>query len=441
MFFPTLVTMVSLVVLNIIDGAFIGHGVGSDALAAVNIIAPLYMIMGGITMMFGIGGSVVASIHLSQGKVKAACLNLTQSLIASFVLGGVIGGIMLCYQEQTALIFGSSTMLLPLAVSYLRWLAIFMPLMVMGHTMLFLIRLDGSPRFAMCVHLQAVILNIIGDYALIYGVELDVLGCHLSIPRMGLEGASLATSVSSSMDAVLGFIYLLFFSKKIYLARMRMTLMSLRLSLRNIAYQIRVGGSAFMNEMAISAMFILGNYQFIRYIGEDGVAAFSIGCYLTPICFMFGNAIVQSSQPIISYAHGQHNQERIMSALKIDLLTGIICGIVGSLFIWFCSGWIASTFLPKGCAAWNLADQGLPLFGTSFLLVIINIVMTGYFQSTEQNARAIFYTILRGFLVLIPCYIVMPMLMGKEGLWLSQSACEFVALLTLLPILRQIVRN
>lgn len=432
MFIPTLVAMVSIVILNIIDGAFVGHGAGSDALAAVNIIAPLYMIMGGISMMFGIGGSVVASIHLSQGKVKAACLNITQSLIACFLLTSVLGGIILCYQEQTAMIFGSSTSLLPLAVCYLKWLALFSPLIVLGHTLIFVMRLDGSPRLAMYTNLLAVILNIIGDYALIFGVELEVSGYHISVPRMGLEGASLATCASSSMDAVIGMAYLLFFSKNIRLTRMRMTLMSLRLSLRNLAYQIRVGGSAFMSEMAVLAMFVIGNYQFMRYMGEDGVAAFSIGCYMTPICIMFGNAIVQSSQPIISFAHGQQNRQRVMTAFRIDMQTGILCGIAGSLFIWFCSGWIANAFLPSDCAAWELANHGLPYFGTSFLLIITNIVITGFFQSTEQNVFAMLYTVLKGLVILLPTYIFLPMLAGNDGLWFCQSACEVIALFLLL---------
>ena len=91
MFLPTLIGMVSMVVLNITDGAFVGHGVGSDALAAVNIVAPLYMIVSGIGLMFGIGGSVVASIHLSKGNVKAANINLTQSVMASVAVGIVLG--------------------------------------------------------------------------------------------------------------------------------------------------------------------------------------------------------------------------------------------------------------------------------------------------------------------------------------------------------------
>ncbi|MCI6403735.1 MAG: MATE family efflux transporter, partial [Prevotella sp.] len=113
MFLPTLVAMVTMVVLNITDGAFVGHGVGSDALAAVSIIAPVFLFIAGIGLMFGIGGSVVASIHLSKGKVKAARINITQSLIGGFLVGCILGGLIVAFQRETCLLFGSSEKLIP----------------------------------------------------------------------------------------------------------------------------------------------------------------------------------------------------------------------------------------------------------------------------------------------------------------------------------------
>ena len=101
MFFPTLIGMLSMVVLNITDGAFVGHGVGSDALAAVNIVAPLFLIASGVGLLFGIGASVVASIHLSKNNIHAANLNITQGIVASYVVGGIIGLLVFCFQEET----------------------------------------------------------------------------------------------------------------------------------------------------------------------------------------------------------------------------------------------------------------------------------------------------------------------------------------------------
>ena len=139
MFLPTLIGMVSMVVLNITDGAFVGHGVGSDALAAVNIVAPLFLIMAGIGLMFGIGSSVVASIHLSKGNNHAANINLTQGILASVMAGTVVGGAVFLFQEDTCRLFGCSDVLLPQACSYLRWIALLMPFNLFGMTGMFMV--------------------------------------------------------------------------------------------------------------------------------------------------------------------------------------------------------------------------------------------------------------------------------------------------------------
>lgn len=103
-----------------------GHGVGSDALAAVNIVAPLFLISSGIGLLFGIGSSVVSSIHLAKGNVHAANLNITQASIASFMIGMILGIVVLSFQREMCLLFGCSEVLIPLASSYLKWIAVVM---------------------------------------------------------------------------------------------------------------------------------------------------------------------------------------------------------------------------------------------------------------------------------------------------------------------------
>ena len=430
MFLPTLVAMVTMVVLNITDGAFVGHGVGSDALAAVSIIAPVFLFIAGIGLMFGIGGSVVASIHLSKGKVKAARINITQSLIGGFLVGCILGGLIVAFQRETCLLFGSSEKLIPLAKSYLVWIASFMPLCIVSNVGMFMVRLDGSPRIAMYLNVTGAVLNMLGDGLLIYGLDIDFGFYHLVIPTFGLAGAAIATSFSYALTGLCTIGYLLFFSKTLQLYRLRMTMKSLRLTLRNLCYQIRIGESAMLGEIAISALIIVGNYQFIRYMGEDGVAAFSVACYMTPIAFMFGNAIVQSSQPIISFAHGRRNEknfdhaQRIRQAMRIDIATAVLCGIGGTLVMIFGADILSSIFLPSGCKAWELCQKGLPLFGVSFVFVVLNLTMIGYYQSTEQASAATVFTLLRGFIILIPSFILMPLWFGTSGLWLSLGFSE-----------------
>ena len=118
---PTVLGMVFSAIFVITDGIFVGKGIGSDALAAVNIAAPFFMIATGIGLMFGIGGSVVASIHLSQGKNKAASINITQALIFSSLIILVMSVLCCLFVEPLAQLLGSSEKLLPLVIEYMLW--------------------------------------------------------------------------------------------------------------------------------------------------------------------------------------------------------------------------------------------------------------------------------------------------------------------------------
>ena len=412
MFLPTLIGMVSMVVLNITDGAFVGHGVGSDALAAVNIVAPLYMIVSGIGLMFGIGGSVVAGIRLSKGNVKAAHISLTHRVMGSVAVGIVLGALVFMFQRETCLLFGCSEALIPLACSYIKWVALLTPFNMFGMTGMFMVRLDGNPKFAMGVNCGIAALNILLDYLLVFPMQ------------MGLEGAAIATLTAFGSGCIPLAWFLLTRTKTVRFRRIKASRTSVALTARNLGYQMKIGASGLLGELALSSTIIVGNYVFIHYLGEDGVAAFSVGCYCLPIVFMIGNAIVQSVQPIISFAHGMNDDARLASARRIAFGTAAITGIVGMLSIWFGAGIIAVTFMEPGCHAYELCRDGLPYYSPAFLFIAVNVVMTGYLQSVEEARKAMVFTALRGFLFSIPCFILLPMVVGDYGAWLALPLAE-----------------
>ena len=161
---PTVLGMIFSAIFIITDGIFVGKGIGSDALAAVNITAPLFLVNTGIGLMFGIGASVVASIHLSHGKVKVARINVTQAVVVSSLL--VIAYILfiLLNAEKVALWLGSSPRLLPLAIEYMHWFVPFLAFSTLLSSGMFFLRLDGSPNYAMVCNVIPALINIGLDY-------------------------------------------------------------------------------------------------------------------------------------------------------------------------------------------------------------------------------------------------------------------------------------
>ncbi|WP_277134579.1 MATE family efflux transporter [Bacteroides congonensis] len=417
---PTVLGMVFSAIFVITDGIFVGKGIGSDALAAVNITAPLFMITAGIGLMFGVGSSVVASIHLSQGKRRVASINITQALVFSTLLILIMSALCFYYIEPLAKLLGSSDRLLPLAVEYMAWYLPFLVFYEILNIGMFCIRLDGSPTYAMMCNAIAAILNIILDYIFIFEFG------------WGIMGAAFATSLGTVVGGLMTLIYLLKFSRSLHLCRIKLSIKSMMLTLRNVSYMIKLGSSAFISEASIACMMFLGNYVFIHYLGEDGVAAFSIACYFFPIIFMVYNAIAQSAQPIISYNFGAGQPDRVRKALLLAIRTALICGISFFIITVLCRQNIVSLFIDRSYAAFDIAVNGISYFGIGFIFFAFNMIGIGYYQSVERGQRAMIITLLRGVAFMLIGFLVLPKILGVPGIWL---AVPFAELLTMLYII------
>lgn len=315
---PTVLGMLFSAAFVITDGIFVGRGIGSDALAAVNITAPLFLINTGVGLMFGVGASVVASIHLSHGKVKTARINVTQAVAVSSLILAAYSLAICLFAPEVARLLGCSQRLQPLVLEYMYWFVPFLPFSALLSSGMFFIRLDGSPNYAMWCNAVPALINIVLDYVFIFLLD------------WGMFGAALATSLGYVVGAAMILAYLSRRRNVIRFCRVKTSRKSLRLTRRNVGYMCRLGLSTFLCEGAIAAMMFTGNYVFIRHLGEDGVAAFSIACYFFPIIFMVYNAIGQSAQPILSYNFGAGRSDRVRSAFRLAMATAVAVGLLFS---------------------------------------------------------------------------------------------------------------
>ncbi|RHJ86659.1 MATE family efflux transporter [Parabacteroides sp. AM08-6] len=414
LFIPTLLGMLSISAVTVADGIFVGQGVGSDGIAAVNICIPMFMLFTGIGLMAGVGSSVVVSIHLSRGKIKAARLNVTQALLFVTIITLLFSILMMCFSRQTALLLGASEHLLPMVTSYLLWIVPSLTFQMWIAVSLFIIRLDGAPKLAMWCSVISALINVVLDWLFIFPFG------------WGVMGAAFATSISIIVGGLIAMIYLLFFARNLRVVAVKWSRNSLRLSLRNIGYQCRIGSSALLSETTLAVLMFTGNLVFMRYLGDDGVGAFGIGCYYIPFVFMVGNAIAQSAQPIISYNFGIGDLERVALTGKISIITALICGVTVMLVFIFCPQVLVGFFLNTADTAARIAIEGFPFFATGFIFFVINLAVIGYYQSLERAKSATFFAILRGFVFLIPCFIFLPKLLGPVGIWLSMPLSEIL---------------
>ena len=420
---PTLLGTLSIAAVTAIDGIFIGHGVGADGVAAVNIAVPIYQIMSGIGLMVGVGCSVAASIHLSQGKAKVARYNVTQAIVSTSILAAVACALVWCFPKQTALLLGSSQTLLPQVKDYLVWIMpsfIFEMWSLIG---LFIIRLDGSPRYAMWCNVINSILNAVLDWVFIFPLD------------MGVKGAAIATAISISAGGVMALAYLLFSKGKLNLIPLKASTKSLMLALRNVGYHCRIGSSTLLGELTLAVFFFIGNQVFMHYLGDNGVGAFGIACYYAPFFFMVGNSIAQSAQPIISYNYGISRWGHIAQARRLLLGTSALFGVAVSLLFIFIPDSLVALFIAPSTPAARIAIEGFPYFAAGIIFFILNVAIIGYYQSIEQVKRATVMVFLRGLVFLLPSFIMLPKLLGIPGIWLAMPLAEALTLAVITYIL------
>jgi len=418
-FFPTVLGMLSVSAVTTIDGIFVGHGVGSDGIAAVNICIPLLMMLTGVGLMIGMGSSVVASIHLAHGKEMAARASITQALLSVSIIGGLVLAAIMAAPEAVARMLGSSDHLMDMTVDYLLWFAPSLICELWLAVAQFALRLDGSPRLAMWCNVVCAAVNVALDWLFIFPLG------------WGVMGAAFASTLACMVGAVIAIIYLMFFARNLRLCQLHITRKGVAFFFGDMAKQCKVGASALLGETTMAVLMFMGNHVFMLHLGDDGVGAFGISCYYLPFVFMIGNSIAQSAQPIISYNFGRGDWNRVHSALRMSLSTALICGIVATVAFTFCPEILVSLFLPLQERAAGIAVEGFPYYSMGFVFFVINLAVIGYFQSLERVRPSTVFALLRGFVFLIPSFCLMPRLFGVEGIWLAMPLSEITTTITL----------
>ena len=414
--FPTVMGMVFSAVFIITDGIFVGRGIGSDALAAVNLTAPLFTLGTGLGLMFGMGGSVVASVNLAQGKRRVAQINITQSLFVPALLIVLLSALLILCHKPLLLLLGTPPELMVPAREYLVWFTLFLTPLAVFNILMFIVRLDGAPRFAMACNIMAASINIVLDYLFIFEFG------------WGLAGAAIATGVGYIAGSGVMLRYMLRSSRTLHFVKLKTSYKSLRLTARNLGYMTYIGFPALLSELAISCLMIVGNYTFIRYTGKDGVAAYSIACYIFPIIFMVYNGIIQSAQPIISYNYGARRPERVKKTIRLA-----VCYAEGIMVLGFC----IFEFFPGQVLGLFSASQAMLTIGIPamriiclhFLLAGTSIVLSSVFQALGNGLFSLIVSVCRQLFVLLPAAWLLAQTGSVNNVWWAFLIAEFVSIL------------
>lgn len=408
-FFPTMCAALSTSVYILFDTIFIGQGVGSKGLTALNILLPIYSIYFGTGLLIGIGGSTLMSIEKGRERLDKANKIFTLSFILGLILATIYCIIGFVFLEEIALVLGATKEIMPFVKEYMVVVVIGTIPFVMGSVMAPFIRADKAPKKAMFAVIFSGFLNIILDYIFVFPLD------------MGMRGAAIATVFSYTISCLILLTHLLSknntlrFKKDFY-------------KLSYITRIFKCGLPSLFIEVSLGFVIFIFNIQILKIIGDDGVTAYSIISNTGIIAVALFNGISQTIQPLISINMGANLKERATRLRNLGLFTALVIGVAFFILCIIFPEQIVRIFVNPNNEVLAIAINSIRIYSIAFIVMGINMVSGAYFQSIELAKESFIIAFCRGLLFVSICVFILPIFLGINGVWLSVPIGELLTL-------------
>ena len=409
---PAVGTMLFTSIYGIVDGLCVSNFVGKTAFAAVNLIMPLPQLLGTIGFMLGTGGSAIVGITLGEGDQKKADRYFTMFLLAAAISVSVLAVLGLVLLRPIAILLGAKGELLDYAVRYGRILMVSLPTFALQNMFQSFFVTAEKPHLGFYFTVAAGCTNMV----------LDVL--MVGVWSWGVKGAAIATFISQIIGGILPVFYFLDRSNtsRLHLCRTQFYVKVLLSACVN-------GSSELMTNLSMSLVNILYNYQLLRFAGEDGVAAYGVIMYASFLFVAVFVGYAVGSAPIVSYHYGANNRKEVNNLYRKSLkLIGVVAvGMtIGSMFI---IPHVARFFVGYDENLLILTTRAFRLYGLSFLIMGFNVYASSFFTALGDGVTSALISFLRTLLFQVAAVLLLPLLLGIDGIWLAVTAAELAALL------------
>jgi len=411
-FVPAFVGVFVNALYNIVDRIFIGQGVGAEALSGISVIFPVMLIMMGFGMLIGIGTGVYVSINMGRKQMDRAEQTLGTGFSLMLVVSFVIMAATYILKEPILRSFGSTEETFQYANDYLNIILAGTPFMVIGFSLNNVIRSEGNARIAMVSMILSAGTNLVLDPIFIFVLDL------------GVKGAAYATIISMF---VLMIWVLAHFRGKRSVVKLRNQ--NIRIKWDILLEIVAIGMAPFSMQIANSFVQGLLNKKLIEFGGDLAVGAMGIINSVVTLVIMAIVAVNMASQPIIGFNYGAKSVSRIKDTLRISLIAASLIAIVSFTFIESIPGVIVRLFNNDSQQLYDISIKGLRLVILAFPLVGFQVVASHFFQAVGKAKLAMFATLFRQVIMLIPLLFILPEYFGIEGIWLSYPVADTMSAL------------
>ena len=409
--FPSIVMMVFTSIYGVVDGFFVSNFAGKTAFAALNLIMPFIMILGGMGFMIGTGGTALVSRIIGEGDKEKACKYFSLMIYFTILLGTVLTAIGLIFTRPVAILFKATPEMLPDCILYGRIVIAFtVAFMLQNVFQSFLIAAE-KPKLGLYITVAAGVTNMILD-ALFVGVF-----------KWGIAGAAIATGISQCVGGILPLIY--FMRPNSSLLHLRKT----RLELKPILRACGNGSSELMSNISASLVSILYNFQLMKFIGENGVSAYGTLMYVQFIFVAIFIGYSIGCAPIVGYNYGAANHAELKNMLKKSTILMGSSGIVLSALALILTVPLAKLFVGYDPELYELTCHAFRLFALSFIPAGFNIFASAFFTALNNGIVSAAISFLRTMIFQTASVIILPIIFGVDGIWFAISAAEVFALI------------
>lgn len=408
---PSIVMMIFTSIYSVVDGFFVSNYVGKTPFTAVNFITPFLMIIGAIGFMFGTGGSALISKTMGEGDKNKANQLFSLFIYVTIICGIIISALGMVFIHPIAAALGAEGEMLKNCVTYGRIILIAMPFFMLQFEFQSYFATSGKPQLGLFVTLAAGLTNII----------LDAL--FTAVLHWGLVGAAAATAFTQAIGGIIPLIY--FCRPNSSLLRLTKT----KFDKKSLIKACTNGSSELMTNISMSIVNMLYNIQLMKYAGEDGVAAYGVLMYVNLVFLALFIGYSIGTAPITGYNYGAKNYAELKNILKkSSVIIGIfaVCMLILAKVL---SRPLAEIFVGYDKSLFNLTLRGFKIFSFAFLFSGVSIYGSSFFTALNNGLISALISFLRTLVLQISAVLILPLILGIDGIWISVVTAEFMSML------------
>lgn len=413
-----IIMMIFTSVYSVVDGFFVSNFVGKVPFAALNLVMPFVMILGGVGFMMGTGGSALTAAALGSGDKERANRYFSMIVMFTVILGVILSVIGIVFMKPIARFLGATDSMLPDCVLYGRIVIGFIPAFMLQNVFQTFLVAAEKPKLGLAAIVAAGVTNIILD-ALFVGVL-----------RWGIAGAAVATGIGECIGGILPMIY--FIRPNSSLLQLKKTRFEAKILLRACTN----GSSELMNSISSSIVSMLYNHQLLRFAGENGVAAYGTIMYIQFIFIALFVGFTIGTAPIISYNYGAENRDELKNLLKKSFVFTSIAGISMMIMAQLLAYPLSKLFVGYDPELFDMTKHAFRLFSFAFILAGMNIFTSSFFTALGNGAVSAAISFLRTLVFQTLSVMILPIIFGLDGIWWAITSAEIFAFIISLFFLK-----